>query len=205
VVFTAVFFSYPKANDWLYSAFGETPPPRPGAAGPAREGSQGRDAGRGRDGGARRDAGSGTRPAGEAMAMASLSAAWKRAEEQMPGWQSISLRIPSSATAPLVFTIDRGNGARPDLRGQLTLDPKNGGIDKWEPYQSNSPARKVRLWVRWLHTGEAGGWIGQTIAGLASAAGAVLVWTGVSLALRRLFRRKARLASKSEIEQPVAA
>jgi uncharacterized iron-regulated membrane protein len=36
-----------------------------------------------------------------------------------------------------------------------------------------------------LHTGEAGGVVGQLVAGLASAGGAVLVYTGAALGWRR--------------------
>ena len=50
-----------------------------------------------------------------------------------------------------------------------------------------------RRWVRFLHTGEALGLPGQTLAGLASAAAALLVWTGLSLALRRFMRWRVRV------------
>ena len=92
------------------------------------------------------------------------------------------------------YTIDRGNGARPDLRTSITVDPKTGAIDKTETYSSYNAARKIRLWVRWIHTGEAGGFLGQTIAGIASGAGALLVWTGFALAWRRFRKRKEAVA-----------
>ena len=53
------------------------------------------------------------------------------------------------------------------------------------PFTDQSPGVQARRWVRFLHTGEALGLAGQTLAGLASAAAALLVWTGLSLALRR--------------------
>jgi uncharacterized iron-regulated membrane protein len=40
--------------------------------------------------------------------------------------------------------------------------------------------------VRFLHTGEALGIAGQTIAGLVSLTSTVMVWTGLALAYRRL-------------------
>jgi uncharacterized iron-regulated membrane protein len=98
--------------------------------------------------------------------------------------------MPSSPSGTLNFTVDRGSHARPDLRSQITIDPKTGSIEKAETYSSYNAARKIRLWVRWIHTGEAGGFIGQTIAGIASAAGALLVWTGFALAWRRFIKRK---------------
>jgi uncharacterized iron-regulated membrane protein len=118
---------------------------------------------------------------------------WTRAEQQVSGWKTISLRLPSSTEALLMFSIDRGNGARPDLRAQLALDATTGEVVKWEPYSGQNLPQRIRSWVRWVHTGEAGGFIGQTVAGLASAGGAVLVWTGLALAWRRFFRRKPSL------------
>lgn len=45
---------------------------------------------------------------------------------------------------------------------------------------------EIALVQRFAHTGEVAGVVGQTVAGLASLGGAFLVWTGISLALRRL-------------------
>jgi uncharacterized iron-regulated membrane protein len=123
-----------------------------------------------------------------------LDEAWARAEQQVPGWKSVSLRLPSSSDAPLVFTIDRGNGARPDLRSQLTLDRTTGAVVRYEPYASQNLDRQVRAWSRWVHTGEAGGLVGQAVAGVASAGGAMLVWTGLALAWRRFRAWRARRA-----------
>jgi uncharacterized iron-regulated membrane protein len=110
---------------------------------------------------------------------------WAQAATEVVGWRSIQLRMPASPSAPVTFVIDRGNGARPDLRTQISFDQKTGAISSRETYESTSLGRRARAWVRWLHTGEAGGIVGQTVAGIASLAGAILVWTGVALALRR--------------------
>ena len=54
--------------------------------------------------------------------------------------------------------------------------------------------------MRFAHTGEVLGIPGQTIAGLVSAGGAVLVWTGMALAWRRLRSwRKRRAGSPALI------
>ncbi|MGI9206149.1 MAG: PepSY domain-containing protein, partial [Woeseiaceae bacterium] len=49
-----------------------------------------------------------------------------------------------------------------------------------------SPGRQARSWIRFLHTGEALGFFGQTIAGLVSLTSLFMVWTGFALAWRRL-------------------
>ena len=103
----------------------------------------------------------------------------------MRDWRTISLRMPTSDKAPLVFTIDQGSGGQPQKRGTLTLDRATGAVVKWETFASNSPGRRVRTMLRFAHTGEVLGLPGQTIAGIASAGGAVLVYTGLALSLRR--------------------
>ena len=178
LVFTAVFFSYPWATDLLYRATGSEAPKKGGGGGGSRQEKGNKK---------------------EEIIFAGTDQAWAAAERQAPGWKSINLRLTDSAEAPLVFAIDRGNGARPDLRGTLTVEAASGRVEKWETYSDEETARKIRLWVRWLHTGEAGGFLGQTLAGVASAGGAVLVWTGMALAIRRLMKTRAR--GKVEIEE----
>ena len=114
----------------------------------------------------------------------SLSA---KAGRQVEGWRSIQLQLPAGPDAPVVFAIDRGNGGQPQLRSQLTLDRKTGEVVRWEPYSNNTLGRRLRTWMRFAHTGEVYGLAGQTVAGLVSLGGAFLVYTGLSLALRRLW------------------
>jgi uncharacterized iron-regulated membrane protein len=56
--------------------------------------------------------------------------------------------------------------------------------------------------VRPVHTGEAGGVVGQTVPALASAGGVVLVWTGLDLAWRRFRARKARAGRRTSDVAP---
>jgi uncharacterized iron-regulated membrane protein len=155
--------SYPWASDLVYRLAGEKPP---AARGPAAA-----------PGGA-----GGRRPAARPD-LTGLDAPWRRAEQQVKGWRSITLRVPTSAEAPLAFTIDRGEG--PHQRAQLTLDRRTGDVVRFEPFAQQTAGRRARLWLRFAHTGEVAGLIGQTVAGLASAGAVVLVWTGLALAFRR--------------------
>lgn len=197
VVLTATFFSYTWTTDLLYKVTGNEPPARPGGgssgAGANRAESR---SGEGRAGEkenrARGEQSGGREKSDESFApdYTGLGTHFALAQGQVEGWKTVTLRMPSAAGGALNFTVDRGSHARPDLRSQITIDPKTGSIQKTETYNSYNAARKIRLWVRWIHTGEAGGIIGQTIAGIASAAGALLVWTGLALAWRRFFKRK---------------
>ena len=62
----------------------------------------------------------------------------------------------------------------------------------WEPFQERSLGSRLRSYARFGHTGEAWGIVGQTVAGLASFAGVMLVWTGIALAWRRMVAYLAR-------------
>jgi uncharacterized iron-regulated membrane protein len=64
-----------------------------------------------------------------------------------------------------------------------------GVILSFENADTQSTGQKLRAWLRWVHTGEAGGLAGQSIAALASAGAAVLAITGLLLAGRRLAGR----------------
>jgi uncharacterized iron-regulated membrane protein len=90
----------------------------------------------------------------------------------------------------VTFTITDASHWSKFARSQLVLDARTGAIVQWEPYASTSLGQKARGWFRFAHTGELAGWLGQLIAGIASAGGAVLVWTGLSLALRRFVARR---------------
>ncbi len=115
---------------------------------------------------------------------------WTRAENQSQNRKSISLRLPISNDA--VFTIDEGKYWNKFGRSTLTLNTQTGDISKWESYGEQNSGRQLRSWVRFTHTGETGGIIGQIIGFVACIGGAFLVWTGLSLALRRFCNRRAK-------------
>jgi uncharacterized iron-regulated membrane protein len=196
VVVSAVPISFRWANDAVYHAVGEQPPPARGG-GAGREGGPARAEGR---------QGGGAPPA--VAQLDGLNDVWARAERQVPGWRTINLRLPQSNRAPLAFAIDRGDGGQPHLRSTLTLDRESGGVISYEDFSTLSTGRRIRNVMRFAHTGEVLGIPGQTIAGLVSLGGVVLVWTGIALALRRLSswrgRRQAR-ATETERSQDATA
>jgi uncharacterized iron-regulated membrane protein len=112
----------------------------------------------------------------------------------VPGWASIFLRLPPRPGGLVTAFIQESAppGPGPNPRSLLTLDPLTADVAKWEPYAAANAGRKLRTWFRYLHTGEVFGIAGQIIVALASAGGAMLVWTGLSLAWRRFFAWNAR-------------
>ena len=183
LAFSATIMGNPWASNLLYVALGSANAPRGGPQGAAQAGAGAEPReGRGGRGGARARGGADSDPA----VLARLDELWTRAEQQVPGWQTISLRLPVQASG-LEFSIDSGSGGRPDKRSTLTLNGSTGEIVDWRQFSNDTLGQRARQWIRWTHTGEAGGLLGQTIAALGCAAGILLVCTGLLLAWRRLF------------------
>ena len=77
-------------------------------------------------------------------------------------------------------------GGEPEQVSQLVLNRESGHVDSMRRFSDNSAGRKLRGWARFLHTGEEFGVAGETIAAIACFGAVFLVWTGLSMALRRL-------------------
>lgn len=110
----------------------------------------------------------------------------------------ISARMASRPDGPVtIFIQEPAASWHPSPRSQLVLDPFAAEVVKWEPFAGQNLGRRLRACVRPLHTGEAGGSVGQAVALAASTGGVVLVWTGIALAARRFrsWRRQAAVPS----------
>ncbi len=179
VILTGTIMSYQWANALLFRATGteqSAPRPAPVATSPGSDRSQ--------PNGPRQESGP------QEIRTAGVNEVWAVAAKKVAGWRTLSLRFPNQPGEPLTFVIDQGNGARPDLRAMLTLDADTGGEVLWQPYSSQTAGQRARAWVRWIHTGEAGGLLGQTAAFLVTIATMVLIWTGLALTWRRFFRKR---------------
>lgn len=137
-----------------------------------------------------------TPPAGaQAVSVSSLLAT---VQERTPDWKSITVRLPAAPARadagakpqPVTFTVREASSWPRTATITFSMDPFTGVVLKREGYEDLTAARQARAWTRFLHTGEAVGWVGQLLAGLASAGGLVLTWTGLALAWRRFFGAK---------------
>jgi uncharacterized iron-regulated membrane protein len=172
IVLSGVVMSYPWANNLLYRMTGNEPP-QPSAA-VQRNSSP---------------------PQGDSKEekkteLETLEELIAFAQSETPGWQSITVRLPSGR-GTLTVTADAGDGGRPDLRSQFSIDGKTGEVRK-ETFDSYNSGRRLRTWARFSHTGEAGGIMGETIAAIAAAGASLLVLTGITLSIKRLIAWKAR-------------
>ena len=99
------------------------------------------------------------------------------------------MRLPPRSDGPVTLLIQEPTAPHIFARSQLVLDRSTAEIVRWDPYSAVSLGRRLRTWVRGLHTGEALGFAGQTVAGLASLGGCFLVWTGLAMAWQRFHYR----------------
>lgn len=129
---------------------------------------------------------------------ASLADVFAAAQQARPEWRQVTLTLAAPQDSTHTVLVAEGNTYRPDLRTTFDVHTETAERVATRDFSSLSTARKIRAWVRFGHTGEVFGIAGQTVATLVTLAGAFLVWTGFSLAYRRLTswrRRRRRLAS----------
>jgi uncharacterized iron-regulated membrane protein len=178
VILGALVISFPWATNLVYRATGETPPAAPARRPPAPPPS-----GNGRT----------------TVDTSGLDLAWRQAQAAVPGWQSITWRAAGGDRISL--SVAESHRGRVDLRSTVVVDRASGKVLEHETFDNYTRGRQWRLWLRFIHTGEALGVPGQTVAGLVSAGGAVLVWTGLALTWRRFRAWRAR----QRVEVPVAS
>jgi uncharacterized iron-regulated membrane protein len=177
VVLSATVISYPWASNMVYRIAGSPPPVR-------NQQRQAPAQGQAQERGGER--------AAPALDLAQADALLERVEQSVPGWRTINLRLPTAADRQVTFAVDTSFGGRPQMRSTVVLDKNSGEIVRTQTFADQTAGERARSWMRFVHTGEFYGVAGQTIAGVASGAGAMLVFTGLSLALRRLFNWNAR-------------
>jgi uncharacterized iron-regulated membrane protein len=177
VVASALPISYPWAGNLIQALTGSPPAPVASAVQrPANAAAPGA-------------AGSGPAESSPRLAeldLAGLDRAIAVAKSAEPSWQAITVRLPAQPDGTLSVIVDNSpRRGRPDLRAQLTVAAGSGQVVKHGRFAEQDRGRRVRSWMRWLHTGEAGGLPGQAVGALACAAVLVLGWTGYALVFRR--------------------
>ncbi|WP_316861416.1 PepSY-associated TM helix domain-containing protein [uncultured Cohaesibacter sp.] len=180
VVGTGVIISYPWANDLAFSAAGLEAP----MGGGRGKGMWARSSG----------GGSSNLPVEQLVSYQSILDKAKTVESN---WKTISIIVPSADNAKNVdILVDTGNGKQGATQQTVTYSRETGDVVEVKgPDEMATPTQALKRYLRFLHSGEVYGIVGQTLAGIASLASLFLVWTGFALAWRRLisplFRKKA--------------
>jgi len=107
-----------------------------------------------------------------------------------PTWRTLTLRLDGGERQAAMFTVRTRDSWPRTANTTVAVDPYTGAIMKRSGYAELPAAQQVRAWTRFLHTGEALGWIGQLVAGIACLGGCFLVYTGFALSWRRFFGRR---------------
>jgi len=223
VVGSGVIMSYQWANDLLYTATGSPIPQLKGPISP--KGKEGFGKGKGKGGpefakgfgkgkelpggaaggpGGPGGPGFGGFGGGAPANWDGVNRAFARAKQQVAGWKSIRVQGSSNVNAPFSLAIDSGDGGQPQSRGTMTVNRQTGEVERWADFSSQSLGQRLRTLARFTHTGESLGFWGQTIAGLATLGGCVMVYTGLALSFRRWLawrrRRRDTEAAQSPLE-----
>ena len=170
IVFSGATISYQWAADLVHRLAGDTPPfqqsPRP-------RWSDARD--------------NPSAPPEPTTPLVELQTLITKAGVETPGWRTLTIDLPESIHDPVVVAADRGNGRQPSKSEDLLFDRATGELVERAGYPTFTRGFKFRRWLRYAHTGEVYGVIGQSIAGAVSLGAAVMVWTGVAMSWRRFF------------------
>jgi uncharacterized iron-regulated membrane protein len=118
------------------------------------------------------------------------------AERQAPGWRILRVAMPNPSDRTIAISIDFLDNGRSDQTAEMIVDRHTGAVLKLNRFSSYSLGTRLRLITRSIHTGSAGGLAGQTVAGLSSLFCCALVWTGLSMSMRR-FRGSAMFAKRA--------
>ena len=120
-------------------------------------------------------------------------------QKDIPAWKTMTIASPGGSGGrggrsgtettpqPAMVTVRTSDSWPRTVNLTLTLNPYTGEVLRRSGYADQAPAQRVRAWTRYLHTGEALGFWGQLVAGLACLGGCVLVYTGFALSWRRFF------------------
>lgn len=182
IALSGVVISYPWASQLVYAVYGETAPQR---GGPPAGGAPGGGAGPG----VARVETQGDAPRDERASapVASLQQLLDAAIAEESNWQRVTL--PAQLRGERVdVAVELRSTERRAPRRTITLGTADASVIAAPPVQVTAPSagQRARTWLRFVHTGEQYGVMGQTIAGLASLAACFLVYTGLALAWRRL-------------------
>ncbi len=171
IVLSGVVFSYSWANNLVFTLVGEDAPQ-----------------GRGRRGGGDAELPADLQNATLSGTPLSYDALLSEASAELPNWRRAIIVLPQPDAGVLQLTLDEGNGVQNAASKELAVDRVSGDIVAEQPEAQNTLGSRLRRWLRFVHTGEIYGVLGQTITGLASLAAIVMVYTGFSLGIRRLAR-----------------
>ena len=122
------------------------------------------------------------------------------AVSSFPKWERVGIQLPQSFDVrqmdkPLELVVFEPAPFATRGRNQVDVNPISGKVMQTWGFMDRSPGVQARIWIRFLHTGEAFGMIGKVVATISTTLSLVLVYTGFALSWRRFFRRRQKKPS----------
>ncbi len=151
----------------------------------------------------------------EGQQIMSRDAVLERVARQYPEWETITFDTNQTANKDGTKELDAIRPLNivvlnPDVfqyrgRVQLSVDPYRGDVLSKVAFEDRTPGTRARTWLRFLHTGEAFGFVGKLTAALACIGALFLIYTGIALSYRRFFpsRPKTSLVSAKAAAESV--
>ena len=167
---TAAVMSYPAVGDRVYAVVGAVMPGGGGVGERAAQGA-GPNTGEGR---------------GDRVALdgdGGLAGALAAAAARRPGWRSIVLAVPRPGDAQIRVEVRTGRAGQPRKASVVMVDRGSGAVLSVKSFRDETPGHRAQEFLRYAHTGEYWGLVGQVLAGIFALATVVMVWTGFSVAL----------------------
>ena len=122
---------------------------------------------------------------GEFAQQLTMQALLLKVADDNPDWQTLGYALSKGPLNIQTFQVDMGNGAQAHKRKSVLVNTLSGEFVAEQNFEDYSTYRKVRTYIRFLHTGEIYGIFGQTLAGIASLLACLLVYTGIMMSVRR--------------------
>ena len=135
---------------------------------------------------------------GAAETFAGFDVMARRLDELVPGARETYLPLPKKGVVP-AYAIAAA-GPHPMARSYAWLNPRDGTVLRFTPYDSNVAGFRLYYWMMAVHTGMYGGWAVRIVLLLGALSVPVLVYTGTVSFLRR----KPRSAASDATRPPLA-
>lgn len=120
----------------------------------------------------------------------SMQRAWEEARGLIGGpFNWASLRYPAKGKPTVEIALVPQNVPHSDARSYVYIDPRNGKVVSYQPYEAMSVGSKLYLWMLALHTGHFGGAFVQVLMLFGMIGVVALGYSGIESFVRKTFRR----------------
>ena len=122
---------------------------------------------------------------------------WRHVQTLSPHPRETLLHYPLKSDDPVEIYIIGRDAPHANARTYLFLDPHTDAVLRYTPYNQSSLGHRLYFWTLSIHTGQAGGVIGQLLLLGGALSVPYLAYTGIGSYLRRKFKTSTSAPAKS--------